>query len=165
MATTIIIPRRVAERVHREAEKLGISVEEYLLELLTQNLDPLDKALEYIDISRELLEEANKELEKGNIRRAAEKTWGATALAIKAYAYHKEQRRLESHADLWRYKDVVAQDLGEWIADVFRQACSMHTCFYEGWCTEKDVGKVLSLVEKLVLAIMENIKRETKVEN
>jgi len=158
LTTTITIPRRVAERVHREAEKLGISVEEYLLELLTHNLDPLDKAREYIDVSKELLEEANKELKKGNIRQAAEKTWGASALAIKAYAYYKEQRRLESHADLWRYKDIVARDLGEWIADVFRQACSMHTCFYEGWCTEKDVEKVLSLVEKLVKAIMERIK-------
>jgi len=35
----------------------------------------------------------------------------------------------------------------------------MHTCFYEGWCTEKDVEKVLSLVEKLVKAIMERIKK------
>jgi len=73
LTTTITIPRRVAERVHREAKKLGISVEEYLLELLTHNLDPLDKAREYIDVSKELLEEANKELKKGNIRQAAEK--------------------------------------------------------------------------------------------
>lgn len=34
--------------MREEAEKLGISADEYLVELLSQGLDPKNKALEYI---------------------------------------------------------------------------------------------------------------------
>ena len=43
-------------------------MKEYLLKLLTYNLEPRDKALEYIDVSKELLEEADKELKKRTIK-------------------------------------------------------------------------------------------------
>ncbi len=89
MNIAIVLPGRIVELARREAKKLGL--EEYLVELVIQQLDPKDRAVEYIEVAKKLLEEAKKELEKGNIQQAAEKAWGATALAIKAYAWWKEK--------------------------------------------------------------------------
>ena len=110
MSTTITLPRVIVERIRREAERLGLSLDEYLVELLSQSLDPRDRAREYAEAAKELLEQARRELEKGNVRQAAEKAWGATALAVKAYAYWKEQRRLSSHEELWEYARRIKED-------------------------------------------------------
>lgn len=157
--TTITIPHSIYERLRKRAFKAGVLVEELVLELLTRDIDPKDKAMDYVEAARGLLEQAREELEKGNIRQAAEKVWGAIALAIKAYAYYKEKRRLASHSELWEYKDTVAEELGGWVSDTFRQANSMHTCFYEGWCTEKDVKEVMVKVNELVNVIAEKIRQ------
>ena len=143
----------VARRLREEAAKQGLGAEEYLLDLLTQDMDPKDRAREYLEASRELLSEAREELEKGNVRQAADKVWGAAALAIKAYALWRDGRRLASHGELWEYKSVVAEDLGRWVRVAFQQASSMHTCFYEGWCDKVDVEEALRAVERLVKAV------------
>lgn len=116
-------------------------------------MDPKDRAREYLEASRELLSEVREELEKGNVRQAADKVWGAAALAIKAYALWRDGRRLASHGELWEYKSVVAEDLGRWVRVAFQQASSMHTCFYEGWCDKVDVEEALRAVERLVKAV------------
>ncbi len=87
MSEAIVVRGWLTRRVKEEAEKLGVSVEEYLVELLSQGLDPKDRAVEYVDAAESLLDEAREELGKGNVRQAAEKLWGATALTVKAYAY------------------------------------------------------------------------------
>jgi len=155
---TIVIPRAIAEKVRREAEKLGISLEEYLLELISRDLDPKSKAKEFIRTAIDLLEQAREEFEKENLRQAAEKIWGACALSIKAYAYWKEGKRLSSHKELWEYKDVVVKEIGEWVKNSWFAASSMHMCFYEGWCTKTDVERALKEVEKIVEEISKKIK-------
>lgn len=60
----------------REAEKRGITLEEYLLELISYNLNPRDRAVEYVKVSEELLEQCESKLEKNNVRQATEKAWG-----------------------------------------------------------------------------------------
>jgi len=155
---SIVVRGRLAKRVREEAEKLGISIDEYLVELLSQGLDPKDKAVEYIEAAEELLREAREELSKGNIRQAAEKLWGASALAVKAYAYWKEGKRLTSHGELWEYKRKLEEELGEWVHDAWMNATSMHVCFYEGWCAEKDIVMAYKRVEKLIREVATRIK-------
>ncbi len=154
----IVVRGHLAKRVKEEAEKLGISVYEYLVELLSQNLDPKDRAIEYIEAAKSLLEEAMLELEKNNVRQAAEKLWGAAALAIKAYAYWKERKRLVSHRDLWEYKRKLGEELGEWVYDAWANATEMHICFYEKWCSEKDVRVAYKRIERLVREVATRIK-------
>lgn len=149
-AETVRLPRTIARRLRREAEKQGLSLEEYLVELVSQNLDPSERAREYIEASRELLEQAWEELGRGSVRQAAEKAWGAAALAVKAYAEWREGRRLSGHGELWEYKRRMEKDLGEWVHDSWNAAQSMHTCFYEGWCSREDVEKSLKRVQQLV---------------
>jgi hypothetical protein len=78
----------------------------------------------------ELLERAEAELRRGELRQASEKIWGARALAIKAHALAKKGLRLESHADLWAYKNEVAEELGSWVRTAFKLADSMHKIYY-----------------------------------
>ena len=134
-----------------------MTLEGYLVELAVQGLDPPERAREYVEAARDLLEEARRELSKGNVRQAAEKVWGAAALAVKAYAEWKEGRRLASHAELWEYKDVIADDIGGWFRAAFREASALHACFYEGWCTERDVQETLAYAERVVREVWRRV--------
>ncbi len=159
--SSIVVRGRIAKRL-MEAHKLGISVDEYLLEILSRDLDPKNNAKEYIEAANELLDEAREELEKGNIRQAIEKIWGATALAVKAYAYWRDSKRLTSYGELWSYSKKLIDELGDWVGDSWNAGNVMHICFYEGWCTEKHAELALKRVEKLVRTILSNIKHSTR---
>ncbi len=151
------LPRFILEKARREAEKLGMSIEEYLLEVMSRDLDPREKSREFIEAAKKLLDAAVKELRKGDVRQAAEKTWGAAALSVKAYAYWREGRRLASHGELWEYVEVIARELGDWVRNSWNEATAMHVCFYEGWCQEKQVEAAVKQVEKLVNGVMKKI--------
>ena len=75
---------------------------------------------------------AHGELAKGSVRQATRKLWSATVLAIKAYAVWRDGKGLTGHGGLWRYKDVVADELGEWVRGSWNAGNSMYTRFYEG---------------------------------
>ena len=150
MGEAVVVKGVVARRLRDEARRLNLSLEEYLLELVTQNLDPKDRAREYVEVALQLLDEARRELERGNVRQAAEKVWGSAALAVKAYALWSEGRRLTSHGELWEYKRKIEGELGGWVSDAWAQATAMHVCFYEGWCAKSDVEEAMKRVKKLV---------------
>ena len=118
--------------------------------LMTSGLDPREGAKEYVEAAQDLLAQARAELGKGDVRQAAEKAWGAAALAVKAYAMWREGRRLASHGEFWRYTEVLVKELGEWVSDSWAQAAAMHVCFYEGWCTPRHVEEALKRIERLV---------------
>lgn len=145
-----------------EARKLGVSVEEYIVDSLTRDLDPGDRAEEYIEAALYLLERAGEELKKGNVRQAAEKVWGSAALAIKAYAAWRDSRRLASHADLWEYESLIEGELGDWVYIAWMAANGMHTCFYEGWCREKHVETAIRHVERLVKNVAERLREPSQ---
>ncbi len=65
MPVTLTLPRTVVELAKREAEKLGLTLDELFMEIVTQFLDPVDRAEEYIEASKDLLERAKKELVEG----------------------------------------------------------------------------------------------------
>ncbi len=117
--------------------------------------------MEYIEVAEDLLGEAREELGRGNVRRAAEKLWGAAALAVKAYAYWREGKRLTGHGELWEYKRRLEDELGECVSDAWARASAMHTCFYEGWCKEKDVATARKRIEKLVKEVASLIRGGT----
>ena len=162
MSQVIVVRGWLARRVREEAGKLGVSVEEYLVELLSQGLDPESKARGYIEAAKSLLEEAREELGKDYARQAAEKLWGAAALAVKAYAYWRDGRRLSSHGELWEYKRKLEEELGEWVHDACANATEMHVCFYEAWCTKKDASIAYKRIERLVREVAAKIRANTE---
>jgi len=155
------IPESMARRIREVAERLGVTPEEYILDLVTRDLDPEERAREYIEAARDLVAQAREELEKGDLRQASEKIWGACALAIKAHALAKKGLRLESHRDLWLYKNEVAKELGGWVRTTFLKADSMHKNFYEGLATREDVEDSLKEVEKLVTTVSKAIEKQS----
>jgi len=159
VAATVTLPKSIAERARREAEKLGVSLEEFIVELLIQGLDPRDRAAGYVEASEELLGQAKEELRKGDTRQAAEKAWGAAALAVKAYAMCREGKRLTSHGELWRYRRRLAKEVGKWVKISWAYANMMHTCFYENWCDREDVGDALEYIERLVSEVRSRVER------
>lgn len=122
-------------------------------ETINQTLHPKTRTKQYIKEAHGLLREAVKELEKGDMKQAAEKLWHAATLAIKAHAYQREGRRLTSHSELWQYKDKLRDELGEWVYDAWMAANGMHTCLHEDWCTKRDIEEALKQVERLVKGI------------
>ncbi|MGB9704934.1 MAG: PaREP1 family protein, partial [Pyrobaculum sp.] len=74
-----------------------------------------------------------------------------------AYAYWRDGVRLASHGELWRYKDKIAAELGDWVHDAWAQANAMHINFYEGWATEISVELALHRVRQLVFEIVQKI--------
>ncbi len=159
MSARLVLSETISRRIRREAERLGLSVEEYIVELLSQNLDPKSRVREYIQIAEELLEEAREELRKGDVRQSAEKVWGAAALTVKAYAYWRDGKRLVSHGELWEYKRRLEEELGEWVSDSWNAASAMHVCFYEGWCARRDVEVALKRVERMVKEVSSLLAR------
>ena len=158
-STSILrLPRSLANRIRAEAEKRGLSIDEYLLELVISGLDPPERAREYSKASRDLLKQAKEELRRQNARQAAEKAWSADVLAVKAYASWREGRRLTSHGELWSYIHRLVSDIGEWVLDAWNAGQSMHVCFYEGWCDGRHVELALKRIEKLVKTVEESIK-------
>ncbi len=56
------------EKFSREDEKTSMSLENYILELALQDLDPDERLLEYLEVAKSLLDQAKEELGKGDIR-------------------------------------------------------------------------------------------------
>ena len=157
MNTTL--PKTIIEELRSKAEYIGVSVEEYLLDVLTKDYDSKNAAEKYLSTAMELLKQAREELEKDDLKQASEEIWSTCALAIKAHALARKGKRIESHAELWIYKNEVAKEISSWIRAVFRQADSMHKNFYEGFATREDVEDTLKEVEKLVNAIVQALRK------
>lgn len=132
ITVTLRLPRRVAERIEREARNAGLSLGEYLLELALQVIDPKNKAYAYIEVAQALIDQVYEELRIGDARQAAEKAWGAAALAVKAYAAWRDGKRLTSHSELWEYKRVMEGELGGWVHDSWNAGQSMHASTWAG---------------------------------
>jgi len=151
------IPQTILEELKKRAKERGLSLEEFLTEISTQGLDPEDRAEKYLNVAVELINQAEEELMKNNLRQASEKIWGACALAIKAYALWRDKKVLTRHAELWKYKDRVIAEFGEWVRDAWMYANAMHVNFYEGEASKNDIEKALKLVKDLVKTIVKNM--------
>jgi len=162
MGLSIKVPSRAAELLLKEARSRGLHIQDIVLEKLEADLDPKDKAQDYMEVSLLLLNEAKQELDKGDLRQASEKIWGAAALAIKAHAYWNRGIRLSSHSELWEYKEELVKAFGNWVRDSWTAAVHMHINFYEGWATKNDVKDAYEKVSRLIKEIRKEIKPETR---
>ena len=160
MSVTIVLPRAVAERLRKKAREEGVTLSEYVIELLSKELSPEDRAKEYIRTALEITDQVLREVERGDLRQISERIWEAAALAIKAYAYAIEGRRLINRGELWQYKDRVAREIGDWIHDAWAHATEMHVNYYEGWATRETVEKAAKRVREMIEAILNKLERK-----
>lgn len=160
MSITVVIPPNLAAILRSEAERRGVPIEDVVLEKLLSDVDPEERAKEYMSVALTFLKDARNALSRGDLRQASEKIWGAVALAIKAHAYKVERRRLASHGELWEYKDKLVKTYGEWVRDCWHAATHMHINFYEGWATRTDIEDALRKAERLVGIIKKEVLEE-----
>ena len=147
----ITLPESLARRLSDEARRLGISLEELVLEKLSEAVDSEERGRIYWEAAGALLDQAGDELERGDLRQASEKIWGAAALAVKAVAWATKGVRLTSHGELWRFVDELARETGdEGIREGWRAATAMHVNYYEGWAPEGEVRSCLERVRGLL---------------
>ncbi len=110
----------------------------------------MTSAHDHTEISRIFIQQAEEELERGDVLQASEKAWGAAARAVKSTA----ARRGWEH-DSHRYLFTVVRRIAEQSNDpdirrLFSAANGLHANFYEG---HMDIETVIKRVEEVRLLI------------
>ncbi len=155
----IRIPKTILERLESEAWRKGLSVEEYIIELLYKDLSPKDKASGYFDTAKDYLERALDDIRKGNIRSAADKIWKATTIALRATA-HLNNYRINGYSDIWKYTEKLSKKYGDWFRNAWFSAVAMYVCSYENWCNSDNVKAAHSIVSKMVAKLEANTSKK-----
>ena len=107
-------------------------------------------ATDHALVSRVFIEQAQTELDSGDLLQASEKAWGATARALKDIAEPRGWR----HNRRYDYVQIIAR-LEEMtgrqeLRHGFQAAQALHANFYEGWMTEAQVRNNIADVRQLV---------------
>ena len=101
-------------------------------------------------VSRILIEQAQTELDSGDLVQASEKAWGATARALKAIAQRRNLRH-SGHYDFYQIIRRLEETTGRQdLRRGFQIAESLHGNFYNGWMPEADVRDSIADVRRLV---------------
>ena len=110
---------------------------------------------EYRTAAAHLLEQARQELDRGDVRQASEKGWGAAAQAVKALAEDRGWQH-KSHAALFNAVSRLAREPGnDSLKSLFHVANSLHSNFYENTQDMAMVAAGLADVGKFVELLAE----------
>ena len=103
----------------------------------------------------QMLDDAGREIAAGDLTQGAEKLWGATSQALKAYCeshglpHGKYQHRRRAVMELASRLNNPSIQLAFGIA----QAC--HANFYNDWMEQEDLDTYLPNIQELVRIILE----------
>ena len=104
----------------------------------------------YREQSRAFLAQASEELERGDLRQASEKGWGAAAQIVKAAADARGWEH-DRHATLFRVVRELADESGDAeLRYMFAVAGELHSNFYERFLDVEDVEAYLHRVAAFV---------------
>ena len=104
-------------------------------------------------ISAALLDQANIELEAGDLIQASEKFWGAAAHSLKSIAETRGWQH-KSHAHFYRIiRNLSNETSDKDLIYLFNAADSLHSNFYENWMQEDEIRhfsiQVAQLIDRL----------------
>ena len=104
----------------------------------------------YVSQGRELMAQAWEELERGDLRQASEKGWGAASQMVKAAAETRGWEH-QSPGDVHNVVVLLVRELGDRsLRLLFSSAACLHHNFYEGWLPAEVVRDSLEDVELFV---------------
>lgn len=116
---------------------------------MTTNIQP------YVDQARVFLEQAYAEMQRGDMRQASEKGWGAASMMVKAVA-EKLGEGHSRHRSLYRVVGNLANRTGDReYRRLFAMAGELHSNFYEDFLESEDVAEHIRGVEELVEKLRE----------
>ena len=151
---SIILPKKLDEKLRKKAEETGALPEElgieFLLKALNEELDPEDLGEHYQALSEKYLAEAKEFLGKGDTVQASEKLWGSAALAVKTVAARRGLK-LERHGSLWDFVSrLSSESKDEDIVRFFGEANTLHRNFYENEMDKSAVEVISRDIDKLI---------------
>ncbi|MGC8973458.1 MAG: PaREP1 family protein [Thermoproteus sp.] len=149
MAVTLSAP--IAEVLRRVAGDRDI--EEFILELVSNRLDPPERVEVYLRLHERYLAEAEELYRKGDLTQAGEKYWGAVTALLNAIAERRGMPHY-SHRDYAVLIDKIYEETGdEELVGGFRMAEGLHANFYHNFMGRREFDlhrrAVLTLIEKL----------------
>ena len=104
----------------------------------------------YAATSTTLLDQAQVELETGDLLQASEKYWGAAAQALKAVAQTRGWDH-NSHAHFFRIIRALIDETGDDdLFDLFNAANLLHANFYENWMQAHEIQRLSEHVAELI---------------
>ncbi|MDE2724973.1 MAG: PaREP1/PaREP8 domain-containing protein [Gemmatimonadota bacterium] len=104
----------------------------------------------YTNTSAMLLEQAEIELEAGDLVQASEKFWGAAAQALKATAQSRGWSH-DSHAHFYHIIRKIIDETGDdELLDFFNAANLLHVNFYEGLLRLHEIRTMADRVRSLI---------------
>lgn len=140
--------------IKKEAFEKGVFEEILLIDKLS-----LDPSTRFTLKANELLSEAKKYLEMGDLIQTSEKAWGACASIVKAYA---EKKGLEhyTHRQLEEVMSkLISTEKDEKLVSDWSICLRLHSNIYEGFMTSEDVKLSLLKVEEFVEVMKRIIER------
>ncbi|GAB6947576.1 PaREP1 family protein [Vulcanisaeta sp. JCM 16161] len=147
----LVISPIVAEVLRRVAGDKD--VEEFIIELIADRLDPKDRVDVYLRLHEKYLNEAEELFNKGDLTQAGEKYWGAVTALLNAIG---EMRGLPhySHRDYSVIIDELYRETGDRDLVIgFRLAEGLHANFYHNFMSREEFQlhreTVIELVKKL----------------
>jgi len=145
--------------VNELAEATGWDRNAILDELMNIIVDPSERARRCKELHEEYFEKAKKLKEKGDLRQAGEKIWGAVIALIKLYAAIKNV--FIPHWGRGKIDNFIASNVEEKYKDLFRglldNAEALHENFYEGDLSEKAFEERWEKTLKLLEAARETV--------
>jgi hypothetical protein len=112
---------------------------------------------EHKAVSRQFIQQADEELERGDYLQASEKAWGAAVRAVKGSAGQRGWEH-DSHRHLFTAARRVADETDDPdVRRLFGVANSLHVNFYEGWMDTETVTAGIEDV-KLLLHKLETLE-------
>ncbi|MEW6481800.1 MAG: PaREP1 family protein [bacterium] len=117
------------------------------------------KVKRYINQADRYIKEAEKELSENNLLQASEKYWGGAAQMVKAWATAKG---IQHNGHMWLFKavDNLSEEEKEpYLKKQFGLAGMLHTNFYEGWLTKREIEDYAQEARAFCDKIKEIIKR------
>ena len=112
---------------------------------------------EHKAVSRQYIQQADEELERGDYLQASEKAWGAAVRAVKCIAGQRGWEH-DSHRHLFTAARRVADETDDPdVRRLFGVANSLHVNFYEGWMDTETVTAGIEDV-KLLLHKLETLE-------
>jgi hypothetical protein len=154
---SIILPKKLDEKLRKKAEETGTLPEELAIEVLckdlNEELDPEELGEHYQALSEKYLAEAKDFLSKRDILQTSEKLWGASALAVKSVAARRGLK-LEKHGSLWAFvSELSKENEDEELVTLFTVANGLHRNFYEDQMNKESLEIAVRSIERLIVKL------------
>ena len=106
-------------------------------------------------LANQLLDDAEREIAAGDLVQGAEKLWGATSQALKAYCASRGLPHSKYAHRRRAVLDLATQQNNPFIRSTFGVAESCHANFYNDWMEQEHLDTYLPDVKELVRIILD----------